>query len=136
MKETLAAELTQLGLTPTEAQVYVVLIQNAAMGATAIAAATGLARTAVYPALGSLVDKGLADAGEGYGSRFSAVPAERALPHLLVSDKEALVERERLTSDVIERISSLEEREETAPHEIIQVIRSPRAVAERFERLQ
>src|SRR5437870_8828493 len=91
MKETLAAELTQLGLTPTEAQVYVVLIQNAAMGATAIAAATSLARTAVYPALGSLVDKGLVDAGEGYGSRFSAVPAEQALPHLMAADKEELV---------------------------------------------
>src|SRR5438552_5098219 len=135
MKDTLAAGLTQLGLTPTEAQVYVALIQNAAMGATAIAAATGLARTAVYPALGSLVDKGLVDAGEGYGSRFSAVPAEQALPHLMAADKEELVNRERLTAEMIERISTLEERAETPPDEVIQVIRSPRAVAERFERL-
>lgn len=136
MKETLALELTQLGLTPTEAQVYFALVQNGAMGASAIAEATGLARTAVYPAVGSLVDKGLANAGEGYGSRFSAVPAERALPHLLESEREALLERERLTAEVIERISSLEERSESAPDEVIQVIRSPRAVAERFERLE
>src|SRR5687767_5817739 len=136
MKETLALELTQLGLTPTEAQVYFALVQNGAMGASAIAAATGLARTAVYPAVGSLVDKGLANAGEGYGSRFSAVPAERALPQLLESEREALLQRERLTAEVIERISSLEERSESAPDEVIQVIRSPRAVAERFERLE
>ena len=136
MKEPLAAELTQLGLTPTEAQVYFTLLQNGPMGASAIAAATGLARTAVYPAVGSLVDKGLGEAGEGYGSRFSAVPAERALPHLLESDREALLHRERLTAEVIERISSLEERVESAPDEVIQVIRSPRAVAERFERLE
>ena len=136
MKETLAEELTQLGLTPTEAQVYLALVQNGPMGASAIAAATGLARTAVYPTLGALVDKGLADAGEGYGSRFSPVPAEQVLPHLLAADKAALLHRERLTAEVIERISSLEEQAETAPDELIQVIRSPRAVAERFERLQ
>ncbi len=132
----MAAELTQLGLTPTEAQVYMALLQNGALGASAIAAATGLARTAVYPSVGSLVDKGLVNAGEGYGSRFSAVPAEQALPHLLEHDKEALLQRERLTRELVERISSLEEREEAAPDEIIQVIRSPRAVAERFERLE
>jgi sugar-specific transcriptional regulator TrmB len=129
-KDTIVTELEQLGFTANEANVYLALIQKGAMTATAIAAATGLARTAVYPTLNSLVDQGLVDAGEGYGSKFSAVPAERALPHLML-------ERERLTREVIERISSLEEREESAPdEELIQVIRSPRAVAERFERLQ
>jgi len=136
MKGNLAAELMQLGLTPTEAQIYVTLVQNGAMGASAIAAATGLARTAVYPTLGSLVDKGLADAGEGYGSRFSAVPADQALPLLMAADKETLLYRERLTTEVIDRISTLEERAETAPNEVIQVLRSARAVADRFERLE
>lgn len=136
MKDTLGAELAQLGLTPAEAQVYLALVQNGSLGASAIAAATGLARTSVYPTLGSLVDKGLVDAGEGYGSRFAAVPAEQALPNLMVSDKEALLQRERITSEVIQRISSVAERDESAPTELIQVIRSPRAVAERFERLQ
>jgi sugar-specific transcriptional regulator TrmB len=136
MKETLAKELMQLGLTGTEAQVYLALVQNGAMGASAIAAATGLARTAVYPTLGALVDKGFADAGEGYGSRFSPVPAEQVLPHLLAADKAALFDRERLTAEVIERISSLEEHAETGPDELIQVLRSPRAIGERFERLQ
>lgn len=136
MKETLAEELTQLGLTPTEAQVYLALVQNGPMGASAIAAATGLARTAVYPTLGALVDKGLADAGEGYGSRFSPVPAEKALPHLLAADKAALLHRERLTTEVIELVSLLEEQPETVPDELLQVLRGPRALADRFERLQ
>jgi HTH-type transcriptional regulator, sugar sensing transcriptional regulator len=139
MKETLAEELTQLGLTPTEAQVYLALVQNGPMGASAIAAATGLARTAVYPTLGALVDKGLAEGGEGYGSRFSPVPAEKALPHLLAADKASLVHRERLTAEVIELISLLEEQAEqaeTVPDELIQVLRGPRALTERFERLQ
>lgn len=136
MKDSMAAELIQLGLTPTEAQVYLALLQNGALGASAIAAATGLARTAVYPSVGSLVDKGLVNASEGYGSRFSAVPAEQALPHLLEHDKEALLQRERLTHELVERISSLEEQEEAAPDEIIQVIRSSRAIVERYDRLQ
>src|SRR5437899_10589529 len=97
MKDSITEELAQLGLTPTESQIYLALIQNGPMGASAVAAATGLARTSVYPALGSLVDKGLVNAGEGYASRFSAVPAERALPHLMESDKESLLHRERLT---------------------------------------
>jgi sugar-specific transcriptional regulator TrmB len=136
MKETLAEELTQLGLTPTEAQVYLALVQNGPMGASAIAAATGLARTAVYPTLGALVDKGLAEAGEGYGSRFSPVPAEKALPQLLAADKAALLHRERLTTEVIELVSLLEEQPETVPDELLQVLRGPRALTERFERLQ
>ena len=136
MKETLAEELTQLGLTPTEAQVYLALVQNGPMGASAIAVATGLARTAVYPTLGALVDKGLAEAGEGYGSRFSPVPAEKVLPHLLAADKAALLHRERLTAEVIELISLLEGQPETVPDELIQVLRGPRALTERFERLQ
>jgi len=128
-KDTIVTELEQLGFTLNEANVYLALIQKGAMTATAIAAAAGLARTAVYPTLNSLVDQGLVDAGEGYGSKFSAVPAERALPHLML-------ERERITREVIERISSLEEPEEAAPEELVQVIRSPRAVTERFHRLQ
>jgi sugar-specific transcriptional regulator TrmB len=139
MKETLAEELTQLGLTPTEAQVYLALVQNGPMGASAIAVATGLARTAVYPTLGALVDKGLAEAGEGYGSRFSPVPAEKALPHLLAADKAALLHRERLTDEVIELISLLEEQAEqadTVSDELLQVLRGARGLTERFERLQ
>jgi sugar-specific transcriptional regulator TrmB len=136
MKETLAEELTQLGLTPTEAQVYLALVQNGPLGASAIAAATGLARTAVYPTLGALVDKGLAEAGEGYGSRFCPVPAEKALPQLLAADKASLLHRERLTTEVIELVSLLEEQPETVPDELLQVLRGPRALTERFERLQ
>src|SRR5438046_4044194 len=94
--DTIVTELKQLGFTLNEANVYLALIQKGAMTATAIAATTGLARTAVYPTLNSLVDQGLVDAGEGYGSKFSAVPAEHALPHLML-------ERERLTREVIDR---------------------------------
>ncbi len=128
-KDNIVKELEQLGFTLNEANVYLTLLQKGALTATALAAATGLARTAVYPTLNSLVDQGLVDAGEGYGSKFSAVPAERALHHLML-------ERERKTREIVEQISSLEEPEETAAGELIQVIRSPRAVTERLNQLQ
>jgi sugar-specific transcriptional regulator TrmB len=127
--DTIVTDLEQLGFTSNEASVYLVLIQKGALTATALAAATRLARTAVYPTINSLVDQGLVEAGAGYGSKFSAVPAERALPHLML-------ERERLTRQVVERISALEEPEESVSDQVIQVIRNPRAVLERFERLQ
>jgi sugar-specific transcriptional regulator TrmB len=134
MKENLAAELMQLGLTPTEAQIYVTLVQNGAMGASAIAAATGLARTAVYPTLGSLVDKGLADAGEGYEVGFRR---SQPIKHYCLDggDTETLLYRERLTMEVIDRISTLEERAETAPNEVIQPSQCTAEALDRFERL-
>jgi sugar-specific transcriptional regulator TrmB len=129
MREDISQKLLQLGFTPNEAQVYLALVQSGPLSASSIAAATGLARTVVYPTLDRLVDRGLVDAGQGYGSRFSAVPAEAALGHLLL-------ERERITSEVIDWVSSLKEPEEAAPAELIQLIRSPRAIKERFDRLQ
>ena len=63
MKEKVDAELGQLGLSPVEVQVYLALVQNGSLGASAIATATGLARTSVYPTLDALVNKGLVDAG-------------------------------------------------------------------------
>jgi sugar-specific transcriptional regulator TrmB len=40
------AELVELGLSPTEAQIYLALLQSAALSASAIATTTGLSRTA------------------------------------------------------------------------------------------
>lgn len=106
------------------------------MAASAMASAVGGARSSIYPILNSLVEKGLADAGAGYASRFAAVPPEQALPFLIAREREALAQREQLARGLVERLSSLAERSEPGVEELIQVIRSPRAVGERFERLE
>jgi HTH-type transcriptional regulator, sugar sensing transcriptional regulator len=129
-------ELEELGLLPAEAQIYIALIRNGPLGASAIANLTKVPRSSVYPTLNALIDKGLVEGGAGYGSRFSAVRAELALPSLIRREKEELVHRESVAKKLTEHLSSLAEPDETAPDELIQVIRSPRAVAERFERLQ
>ncbi len=136
MAEELHRALEGLGLLESEAQAYLILVRNGAMPASAIASALGGARSSVYPILNALVEKGLADAGAGYASRFSAVPPEQAIPFLIAREREALAKREQLAKGLVERLSGLAERSETGVEEFIQVIRSPRAVGERFERLE
>lgn len=128
--------LKELGLLPAEAQVYLALIRNGPLGASAIANVTKVPRSSVYPTLNALIDKGLAEGGAGYGSRFSAVRAELALPSLMRREKEELLHRESVAQKLTEHLSSLAEPTEAGAEELIEVIRNPRAVAERFERLQ
>jgi sugar-specific transcriptional regulator TrmB len=129
-------ELEELGLLPAEAQIYLALIRNGPLGASAIANVTKVPRSSVYPTLNALIDKGLVEGGAGYGSRFSAVRAELALPALILREKEELLHRESVARKLTEHLSSLAEPVEAELEELIQVIRSPRAVAERFDRLQ
>src|SRR5438876_8615585 len=129
-------ELVELGLSPTEAQVYLALLQNASLSASALAGATELSRSRVYQTLCSLTDKGLVESGVGYGSKFAIVPPERALPGLIDREQEALAQRKQLAGQLGQRLAALAEPVEAGSDELVQVIRSPRAVAERFDRLQ
>src|SRR3989442_1500701 len=90
MKHENRAELVELGLSPTEAQIYLALLQGAALSASAIATATGLSRTAVYQILCNLSDKGLIESGAGYGTKFAVISPERALRGLIAREEEVL----------------------------------------------
>src|SRR5882724_1537458 len=103
------AELVELGLSPTEAQVYLVVVQSAALSASVIATATGLSRTAVYQILCALTDKGLIESGAGYGSKFVAVPPDRALPALIAHEEEALAHRKEVAEALSQRLAALAE---------------------------
>src|SRR4029077_17514322 len=102
MPDSHQAKLEKWGLSPLEAQVYLALVRNPQRaGASAIASARGMPRPSVYPVLKSLVEKGMVQNGEGYGSQFSALPPQEALPRLIATEKEIPLERELLTSDLI-----------------------------------
>src|SRR5260370_37571105 len=103
------AELVELGLSPTEAQVYLALVQSTALSASAIAAATGLSRTATYQILCALSDKGLVESGAGYGTKFGAVAPERALPALIEHEEEALARRKEVAGTLRRRLGALVE---------------------------
>lgn len=138
MSEQHLAQLEKGGLSSGEAQIYLALVRNGGpMGASAIVTATGVPRGSVYPTLTRLTEMGLVEAEAGYGGRFSAIPAERALPSLILREREELSQREQILDGLVKELKSV------APPatsdldaEIIQVLRDPRVIAERFERLQ
>ena len=134
-------ELQKLGLSAPEAQIYIALLRDGSMGASAVTNKTGIPRGTVYPTLNSLLDRGLVEAEAGYGGRFSAIPAEQALPALIARSKEELlqemVERERIASELANQLRSVAKpMEHNGESELIQVLRDPRVVADRFERLE
>jgi sugar-specific transcriptional regulator TrmB len=148
MREGVRSDLERLGLSSSEAEIYLALVRGGALGATALADATGLQRTAVYPILSSLAEKGLVEAGAGYGSRFTAIRADQAFSSLIAREREELLRRERLAEqDLLDRkrlADQLARQLETVAEpggfngasELVQVLRDPRAVRERVERLQ
>jgi hypothetical protein len=136
MKHDSRAELVELGLTPAEAQVYLALLHNPALGAGAIAAATQLSRSRVYQTLCSLSDKGLVESGAGYGSKFAVVEPAQAFPTLIARERESLARREDLAGQVGQRLSALVGAEESAIDDSVQLIRTAQLIGERQHRLQ
>lgn len=138
MQEKHLANLEKVGLSTAEAQIYLALVRRGApMGASAVVAATGVPRSSVYPTLTRLTDMGLVEAEAGYGGRFSPVPAEQALPSLITREREELSQREQIAGELTRELKSLgEAAESNGESELIQVLRDPRVIGQRFERLQ
>jgi len=130
------AELVELGLSTTEAQIYLTLLQNPSVSASAIAATTDLSRSRVYQTLCALADKGLVESGAGYGSKFAVVDPAQAFPALIARERESVAQREDLAAQVGQRLSALAEPAESAPADALQIIRTPQLIGERLHRLQ
>jgi HTH-type transcriptional regulator, sugar sensing transcriptional regulator len=128
--------LEELGLPGTEARAYLCLLGQSPLSATTIADLTGISRSSVYLVLRSLVDKGLIDAGVGYSSRYSAAPPQQALAGLLERERAELQSRERRLEQALPRLTELFEQSSGVTGEIVEVLRTPRLVGERFDRLQ
>jgi HTH-type transcriptional regulator, sugar sensing transcriptional regulator len=138
MRELHRLELEELGLSSAEAQVYLALLRSSGgLGASAVATMAGIQRTSIYPILDALLEKGMVERGAGYGSRFTAVAPKQALPSLITREKQELSNRERLAGELADKLESVTEPfDPTAEVEVIQVLRDPRLIAERFERLE
>lgn len=138
MRDDYQAKLESWGLSKAQAQIYLALVAHPeALGASALAAVAGVPRPSVYSVLESLVDKGMVRTGEGYGSRFAALPPDEVLPQLLTADKERLAERELLTDELVKGLRQLAgKKQKPVGQELIEILRDPRAVEEGFRRLQ
>src|SRR5436305_95073 len=97
---------------------------------------SGLLKALSTTILWSLADKRLIEDGVGYGSKFTAVIPDQALPSLIERKREMLGQRECLASELDQQMAALVPPTETVPKELIQVIRHPKVIADRFERLQ
>ncbi|MEO7168681.1 MAG: helix-turn-helix domain-containing protein [Spartobacteria bacterium] len=136
MTDSLQVQLQEIGLLPAEAQVYLALVRNGALSGSGVAASAGVPRSSAYLTLNSLLEKGLIEGGAENGSRFSVVAPEKTLPALVTQAKEVMAQRENIALHLGRQLASLVEPGETAPDQFVQVIRSRRGVAERYERLQ
>lgn len=128
--------LEQLGLSTAEAGIYLALLKCGPLGASAIAAATDIPRTSVYPALSSLADKGLIEESAGHRGRFSPLPPQTALPALIARQEEALSQRRDLAQELAEKLEAAQGTNALGPDEFVQVLRDPRAGVDRFTRLE
>lgn len=135
VEESLAA----LGLSPLESRIYVAVLRRPGAGAKVLADAVGVTRTSIYAALRSLADRGLVESGAGYGSRYRAVPPERALPSLIDRQREelerGLAEQEAVAKELVETLSDLAEDAEEFEM-IVEILHDPRALRTRFDQLQ
>jgi sugar-specific transcriptional regulator TrmB len=127
-----------MGLFPAEAQIYLSLLRNGGpMRASAIVAASGVPRGSIYAALTRLSEIGLVEAEAGYGSRFSPVPADKAMSLLIARSRDELSQREEIGNELARDLRlSAEGNGLNGASELVQVLRDPRAVRERVERLQ
>ncbi|MDP3989498.1 MAG: helix-turn-helix domain-containing protein, partial [bacterium] len=70
--------LTGLGFSPTESACYIALIKLGSSSASAVAIETGLQRTAVYPILRGLAERGIVNVYEKQGKKaYQAQRPER-----------------------------------------------------------
>lgn len=127
--------LEDLGLSKTEARVYLCLLGQSPLAATTIADLTGTSRSSVYLILKSLVDRGLVDAGAGYSSRYQAAPPDRALHQLIEHGREELEERQRQVEAALPDLTKLFENSSGTDGEIVEILRTPKLVGQRLDRL-
>jgi sugar-specific transcriptional regulator TrmB len=83
-----------------------------------------------------LSDKGLVESGPGYGSKFAAVAPDRALPALIAYEELAIAQRKDLAGRLGARLATVNESADGIPEGFLQVLRNPRLVGERLDRLQ
>lgn len=131
-----APVLESLGLSKAETKVYWCLLGESPLPATTIADLTGTSRSSVYLVLRSLADKGLIEAGAGYSSRYHAVPPRRALPALLERERAELRAREQHVDQVLPQLSERFDDCVGEDGDILELLRTPKIVGERFDRLQ
>lgn len=98
--------LSELGLTPTEARLYIAGLSSDAVSIRDLGSKTKIKRPTVYHSLGTLVDKGLViEKKGGSKARFSMTPPE-TVRSLVTKQRDALERREAGLDGLIDLLKS------------------------------
>ncbi|MEV7414507.1 helix-turn-helix domain-containing protein [Streptomyces sp. NPDC089919] len=131
-------DLMGLGLSRYEARVYLALVRRESYSAAEAARAAQVPRQRVYDVLDSLVRRQLAVPRPGRVTAFSAVAPELALARLMTRQRESLERLDQASTALARALSPVwaDGRALSDPLDYIEVLRDPRAIAERFAGLQ
>lgn len=130
--------LVKLGLTESEAKVYVNLLKKKNFTATEISRISGVPRTKIYEVLYQLINKGLCVEILGGVKKYAAVNPETAFNGLQQKMQQELENKRILLSSLSESLSPLyySQKENKNPLDYIQVIREKNSIVNRFESLE
>ncbi|MDI5965290.1 helix-turn-helix domain-containing protein [Streptomyces sp. SL13] len=131
-------QLVALGLARYEARVYLALIRRESYTAAEAAREADVPRQRIYDVLDALVRRRLAVAHPGRVATFSAADPELALARLMSEQREALERMERISTGLAGALLPVwsEGRSQSDPLDYIEVLRDPKAIAERFADIQ
>lgn len=131
-------DLMSLGLARYEARVYLALIRRDAYTAAEVAREAGVPRQRVYDVLEALVRRRLVTTRPGRVTTYCAVPPELALARLMTLRRESVDRLERVSQGLAGVLTPLwsEGRVHTDPLDYIEILRDPKAIAERFAAIQ
>jgi len=137
-EEQSVGQLVALGLARYEARVYLALIRRESFTAAEVAREADVPRQRIYDVLDALVRRRLAVAHPGRVATFSATDPELALARLMSDQREALDRMERVSSGLAAALLPVwsEGRSQSDPLDYVEVLRDPKAIAERFTDIQ
>jgi HTH-type transcriptional regulator, sugar sensing transcriptional regulator len=134
----LVSDLTALGLARYEARVYLALVRRESYTAAEVAREADVPRQRIYDVLDALVRRRLATVRSGRVAAFSAVAPELATARLIALQRESLERLEQASSALVAALLPVwsDGRTKTDPLDYIEVLRDPKAIAERFADIQ
>ncbi|MGW2488164.1 TrmB family transcriptional regulator [Streptomyces sp. NPDC001606] len=138
LEDTTVNDLMSLGLPRYEARVYLTLIRRGTYTAAEVAREADVPRQRVYDVLDALVRRQLATAHPGRVATYSAVTPELALSRLMTVQRESVERLERVSQGLAGLLQPLwsQGRAHTDPLDYIEILRDPKAIAERFADIQ
>ncbi|RKT02879.1 sugar-specific transcriptional regulator TrmB [Streptomyces sp. 3211.6] len=131
-------DLVALGLSRYEARVYLTLVRRESYTAAEVARAADVPRQRVYDVLDALVRRRLAIPRPGRVAAFSAVSPELALARLMALQRESLERLDQAAAVLATALTPVWSagQTHTDPLDYIEVLRDPKAIAERFASIQ